>query len=138
MTAKQIDEMSELSDKFSRMTSFDFSRAIKLKTVSAFMAEKYNNPSLSKTEICKKINVSLPTLNQNLKDLNYSDFVRKRSKNIKKKTVPSNPKKRSGKKPAEELLGGSVEEPLEDPAEESLEVVRDQAKELLKNYKSPI
>lgn len=94
---QKLDEMSELTLKFEQMNSSEFTRAIKAKNVSLFLNEKYNNPSMSKKDICKKIGISLPVLNQDLRDLNYTDFIRKRVN-----------KKKTAKKPIKKELKGGI------------------------------
>lgn len=116
---QKLDDMSLLTSKFEQMNSNDFIRSIKIKNVTLFLNEKYENPSMSKKDICKKIGVSLPILNQHLKDLNYTEFIRKRT--TKKKV------KQTRQAKVKEIKGGAVSQT--DPTEEQ----KAEARELLKH-----
>lgn len=128
MALKQkLDDMSLLTSRFEQMNSNEFIRSIKIKNVTLFLNEKYENPSMSKKDICKKIGVSLPVLNQNLKDLNYTDFVRKRTTKKKTKQTRQVKPKEVKLKEVKELKGGANEKVMTE------EEKRIEAKELLKN-----
>lgn len=105
----KLDEISDLNSKFAQMNSNEFLRGMKIKNVSLFMNEKYNSPNSSKKDICKKIGVSLPTLNKNLKDLNMNDFVRTRKrKDSAPKPTKAVPKKGGGLPSTETMTGGGL------------------------------
>lgn len=79
----KLNEMNELTNFFSKMSPEDFSKSIKSKSVIMFMNERFEHPSMTKKDICKRIGVSLPVLNKNLKDLSYDNFIKKRNKKPK-------------------------------------------------------
>ena len=76
-------DIKDMSNALNNLSFQDLDKNIKMTQVLKFYNMKMQNPLMSKKDICKNLSISLPTLNQYLKDLNMGGFVRNRT--VKKK-----------------------------------------------------
>lgn len=78
--SKEYHNIKDMSNAINELSFTDLDRNIKMTQVIKFYNMKMYNPLMSKKDICKSLSISLPTLNNYLREVNMGGFVRNRKK----------------------------------------------------------
>lgn len=104
---ENIQNVKMLNDAFKELSYKDLDQNIKMTQVMKFYDMRLENPLMPKKDICKNIGISLPTLNNYLKEVNMGGFVRNRTN--KKKNNKDNNTNINTKSNKNKVKGGNID-----------------------------